>query len=1026
VRVRTLGELVRHHRRRGGLTQQELAGRAGLSVRTLRNIEQDRIARPRADSVRDLAAALGLAEADREELLARLPVGGSGAGVGRLRIGVLGSLSVRRGDVPVGVGSALQRDLLGLLALQPGRTVTCAEIVDVLWGEHPPRTCLGLVHTYVGRLRDLLEPRRQRWAPGRVIGQTASGYVFRLDVDQLDVALFDQLVEAARSADAAGDTVGACERYLEAVRCWRGPAVVDAGARLRAHPVVVAVGQRRLAAVLAFADVAAQLGRHQQVVIYLREVAADAALHEGVHARLMTALAGSGEQAAALAVFADIRARLVDELGVEPGAELRAAHLRVLRGQAPPAAEEPEGAQRVCPAQLPADVAAFTGRKAHLDALDALLPDGDTTAAGGRRPTAVVITAIDGTAGVGKTALAVHWAHRVAGRFGDGQLYVNLRGFAPAGTPTTPAEAVRGFLDALDVPPQRIPASLDAQAALYRSLVSGKRMLVVLDNARDVEQVRPLLPGASGCLVVVTSRNRLTGLVAADGARPLTLDVLTVGEAHDLFTDRLGPDRVAAEPEAAEAVITACGRLPLALAIVAARAATHPHLPLHTLAGELRGTATGLDALSAGEPATDIRAVFSWSYQALSDDAARLFRLLGLHPGPDTTAPAAASLAALPTARVRPLLAELERANLILEHTPGRYTLHDLLRAYATDLAHTTDPDRERRAATGRLLDHYLHTAHAADRLLNTSRDSITLTPPRPGVTPEDLADLPQALAWFTTERAVLLAAVDHAAATGFDTHTCHLAWTLRTFANRRGHWHDWAAAGHTALTAAGRLADPTAQARAHRHLASAYTRLGRFDDGHTHLSHALDLATQAGDQAGQARTHHTLGYLRERQGRYAEALDHARQALDLHRAAGHRGGEADALNNVGWYHALLGDHQQALTHCQQAITLHQEHGDRDGQAATWDSLGYAHHHLGHHTQAITCYQHALDLYRDVGDRYYEAGTLTHLGDTHHAAGNPTAARAAWQQALTILTDLDHPDADTVHAKLAAHHDLSA
>jgi tetratricopeptide (TPR) repeat protein len=583
-----------------------------------------------------------------------------------------------------------------------------------------------------------------------------------------------------------------------------------------------------------------------------------------------------------------------------------------------------------------------------------------------------------------------------------------------------PAEAVRRFLDALHVPPERIPADLDAQAALYRSQLAGRRMLIVLDNARDTAQVRPLLPGAPTCLVLVTSRNQLSGLVAADGAHPITLDLLTPGEARELLARRLGGDRVSAEPEAVEEIITRCVRLPLALAIVAARAAAHRHVPLRFLAGELRDTHDRLTTLSTtDDPYTDVRAVFSWSYHALTPDAARLFRLLGLHPGPDLAAPAAASLAGLPASTVRPMLAELTRASLLVEHTPGRYTFHDLLRAYATDLTHTTDPDQQRRDATHRMLDHYLHTAHLADRLLYPSRDPITLTPPQPRVTLQHTADYQQAMAWFTTERPVLLAAVDHAAALGFDTHTWQQAWTLSTFLNRQGHWHDLAVTGRAAVAAAGRLADPAAQARAHLGLARAYTRLGHFDDADTQLRHALNLYRQVGDQAGQAHTYNNLAHLWERQGRYAQALDHARQALALFRAAGYQAGQAYALNAVGWYHALLGDYQQALTCCQQALTLFQELDDRYGQANTWDSLGYA-HHLGHHEQAITCYQHAFTLFRDLGDRYYEATILTHLGDTHHTAGDPDAARDAWQQALTILDDLDHPDADTVRTKL--HH----
>ena len=671
------------------------------------------------------------------------------------------------------------------------------------------------------------------------------------------------------------------------------------------------------------------------------------------------------------------------------------------------------------PHQLPTTTH-FVGRAAKLAALSELV-DGPHEAG------TVVISAIGGMAGIGKTALAVYAGHRLAERFPDGQLFVDLHGFTAGVAPMQAGQALARLLRDIGVPDQRIPAELDERAALWRSVLAGRRMLIVLDNARDSAQVRALLPGASTCLVLVTSRNQLSGLVAADGAHPITLDLLTEAEAHQMLTRRLGPDRVAAEPNAIAQIITMCARLPLALAIVAARATTEPHLPLHTLAGELRDNSSGssggggrLDTLRTDDPATDVRAVFSWSYQALTPPAAWLFRLLGLHPGPDTCAPAAASLAALPLPEVRGLLGELTRANLLIEHVPGRYTFHDLLRAYAAELSHSTDPGQQRHAATHRMLDHYLHTAHTAALLLDPARDPITLTSPQPGVIAEHPTDYQQALDWFTAEHPVLLAALDHAAATGLDTHTWQLPWTLTDFLDRRGHWHDWIAAEQAAVAAAGRLADPTAQAGAHRNLARAYIQLGRLDDAHTHLRHALDLYAQAGDLAGQARTHHSLAGLWDRRGRPAEALDHDRQALGLSRAAGDRRGQAMALNSVGWCYVLLGDHQQALTSCEQALILHQELDDRPGQAETWDSLGYAHHHLGHHAEALTCYLHALDLCRDLGDRHLEATILIHLGDTHHTAGDPQAARDAWQHALTILDQLDHPDAQAVRVKL--HH----
>jgi tetratricopeptide (TPR) repeat protein len=543
-------------------------------------------------------------------------------------------------------------------------------------------------------------------------------------------------------------------------------------------------------------------------------------------------------------------------------------------------------------------------------------------------------------------------------------------------------------------------------------------VLVVLDNAVDSEQVRPLLPGAAGCLAILTSRNQLTSLLAAQSAYPVTLDLMTHDEAALMLTRRLGHDRVAAEPDSVDELITCCARLPLALAIVAAHAATNPRLPLAALAAELRNSGDRLDMLSTGDPGTDPRAVFSWSYHALTPAAARLFRLLGLHPGPDISTAATASLAALPSPNVRPLLTEMGRANLIHEHSPGRYTFHDLLRTYAGELAHSIDPGHERRAATRRILDHYLHTAHTAARLVYPSRDPITLTPPPPGVFPEDLTDHERAMAWFTAEHSSLLAAVDHASTTGFDTHTWQLAWTLAIALGRRGHWHDLAATLQAAVAAARRLADPVVEAGANRLLARAYVRLGRFDDAHNHLRDALQLYQQANDRVGQAHTHRAIGYLWGRRQQPAEALDHTQQALGLYRGAGNRNGVADALNAVGWYHALLGDHRQAITFCQQALPLLQELNHRLGQAATWDSLGYANHHLGQYTQAISCYRNAIDLYQDLGERYEEGATLARLGDTHYATANPDAARDAWQEALTILDQLDHPDADTVRLRL--------
>jgi tetratricopeptide (TPR) repeat protein/transcriptional regulator with XRE-family HTH domain len=670
------------------------------------------------------------------------------------------------------------------------------------------------------------------------------------------------------------------------------------------------------------------------------------------------------------------------------------------------------------PAQLPPDVLGFAGREAELAHLDADL------ALAAAEPTAVVIATLSGMGGVGKTTLAVHWAHRVADRFPDGQLYVNLRGFDPRAPAMASSEAVRVFLDALAVPAQRIPSGLDAQVGLYRSLLAGRRCLVVLDNARDADQVRPLLPGSATTLVVVTSRVDLSGLVAAEGARPLAVDLLSHGAARELLGNRLGSDRLAAEPDAVEEILTRCGRLPLALAVAAARAATAAGTDLAALAAELREARHRLDPLAGDDPATNIRAVFDCSYRALGVPAARLFRLLGLHPGPDLAEAAAASLAGDPLDQVRPLLAELVRAHLLTTSGPDRFAFHDLLRAYAAEHAADADVDADTGTGTGteaarrRMLEHYLRAAHAADRLVIPARDSIELGPAPSGLTQPSLVGRADAVAWLTAEHPVLVAAVRQAADAGLDGHAWRLAWSTLEFFDRWGHWVDQAACHEIALTAALRLGDRHAQALTHRGLGRAYGRLGRLDDAEPHLRRAAGLFGALGSPAGEARTHLSLAGLAQRRGRYRRALHHAHVALALFRAAGRPIGEGNALNSIGWYHCLLGEYPQAITRCQQALALLERTGDRYGQAGTWDSLGHARHHLAEYDEAITCYRRAIDLHRGNDDRHNEAEGLTRLGETYLAAGDNAAAQECWRRALDIFEQLDDPAAEQVRGRL--------
>ena len=668
------------------------------------------------------------------------------------------------------------------------------------------------------------------------------------------------------------------------------------------------------------------------------------------------------------------------------------------------------------PRQLPAVVADFTGRDAELRRLTQVLDE-----AGVGRPGTVVISAISGMAGVGKTALALYWAHQVADRFPGGQLYVNLRGFDPSGTPVAAPEAVRGFLDALGAAPERVPASPEGQAALYRSLLADRRMLIVLDNARDEQQVRMLLPTCAGSLVLVTSRSQLTGLAAADGARPLSLDVLAHGAATELLAARIGPARAAAEPGAVSEIANLSACLPLAVAIAGARAAIRPGFPLAALADELRNASGRLDALDAGDPAASVRTVFSWSVRHLSPEAARMFRLLGIHPGPDISGPAAASLAGCDQAQARRNLGELTRSYLVTERAPGRYALHDLLRAYAAEQARGTDSEPERDAAIGRVLDHYLQTAAHAVHVLSPSHEPIVLATPGAGAVPEQAADHQQALAWFEDEHQVLLGAITLAAQSGFDAHAWQLPWALGPFQQTRGHWQEWAATQRTALRAATRLGDLVARAVCSRLLAAAYSDLGDYDESARLFTASLTLYQRLGNRQGEAKVQHNLAVLAEGQGRYADMLEHAEKALRLYQAIGDKASEAVTLNNIGWTHGLLGDYEQAREFCRQALALCTEVGHRLLEGHVWDSLGYAEHHVGNLGEAAACYQRALSLHQQAGDRSTEAETLTHLGETCQAAGELAQARDAWRQAFAIFDDLqNHDAADNVRALLAS------
>jgi DNA-binding SARP family transcriptional activator/tetratricopeptide (TPR) repeat protein len=933
-----------------------------------------------------------------------------------VEFGLLGPLMVRSGDMPVQVSAGKQRVLLALLLLHANQVVTANDLASAIWPGNPPKTARVTMQNYIMRLRHALGPAGYE----RIVSHP-SGYVIEVHRDELDVAQFAELQGAGLAAARAGAWENASGQLAAALNLWRGKPLADVPSPLLAAEVE-RLAEMRLVALETRIDADLHLCRHHEMIPELAALATAEPLRERVHELLMLALYRSGQQAAALATYRHARRQLVDQLGVEPGPALRELNQRILQSDPslPIRTRSADGARhdggtpedsesKPGPSMLPAGVAGFTGRDAELRALSAMLP--------GAAPGPVLITAVGGTAGVGKTALAVQWAREHAGDFPGGQLYVNLRGFGPA-DPLSPSEALRIFLDALAVPLAGTAATLDGLVALYRSRLAGTRTLILLDNARDPDQVRPLLPDLPGCMVVVTSRNELTGLIAAEGAQTITLDVLTTGAARQLLIEGLGPERVAAEPGAAAELISQCARLPLALVIAAARAAARPGLPLTAQAAELRDAQSRLDALGTGEDVTDVRAVFSWSYRQLSPVAARMFRMLGLHPGPEIAAPAAASLAAIGLPQTRAALRELSRSHLLAELRPGRYTFHDLLRAYAAEQASIWDSPAEQAAAVSRVLLHYLHTAHAAALLLNPPRDPIAPEPLPSGVNPEHLTSYQQALAWFEAEHRVLLASVRLAARQRLDRLAWQLAWAMQDFLDRRGHWHDWASVGRTALDAAACSGDAAGQAVAHRLSAAACHRLAEYQQARGHLMTALSLYQQLGDRLGEARIYQSLSIISDREGHLADALGHDKQALRLFRAIGHRSGQASALNSIGWSHVLLGDPKQGRVSCQESLALHRELGDRAGEANAWDSLGYAEHQLRHFSRAADCYQQALMLFRELGDRYQQADTLQHLADTCRSSGDLTGARQAWQQALAILDDLQHPDADQVRAKL--------
>jgi len=916
-----------------------------------------------------------------------------GGGDTPLRIQLLGPVRAWLGEEELDLGAPRQRVVFGMLAMRANRTVSRDELIDGIWGQDPPASAVNSVHIYVAGLRRALEPDRAHRAPGKALLAGAGGYLLRLESGQPDAEAFGQLLAAAREAQAVGELAAAARLHDAASKLWRadplsgisGPWAEIERVRLR---------ELRLTAVEERTEVMLARGRHAEAVAELSGLVAEHPLRERFRGQLMLALYRCERQAEALAVFADTRRVLVEELGVEPGPELRRLHERLLLADDAldlPAALE---AARAGPAQLPADVDDFTGRAAELAQLDRLLPS-----------TAMKIFTISGTAGVGKTALAVRWAHRIRGRFPDGQLYANLRGY-DAGQPVPAGDALTGFLRALGTAAQDIPAGIDERAAAYRTLLDGRRMLVVLDNVATVEQVSPLLPGSPSCAVLVTSRDSLPGLVARHGARRLDLDLLPLHEAVDLLRALIG-GRVAAEPGSAITLAQECARLPLALRVAAELAVSRPSMPLSQLADELADEQRLLDLLDAGGDArTAVRGVFSWSYSHLATDAARTFRLLGLHPGPDIDAYAAAALAAATLGQSRRVLDLLARAHMIEHGHEGRCGLHDLLRSYAAQVASAEDSAGDRHAALTRLFDYYLATAAAAmDTVFPAERRRRPRVPaaatPAPAMT-----DSAEARIWLDTERVTLAAVIGYTATRGWPGYAIGLADTLFRYLDT-GNYHADAVVLHShARDAARASGDTGAEATALSHLGVAEWRRGRYEQAVGHLQQALTVFRAAGDRANEARALGNLGLIHWRQGSYNRAAGHHEQALAAFRELGDQAGVARALNNLGTVYQRQGRAEEAARHHEQALALFRAIGDQAGEARALNNLGSVEWQRGRCATAALWHEQALALFREIGDRFGEADALASLGCVYERQGRGEQAAMHHQHALALFREI--------------------
>ncbi len=979
-----------------------------------------------------------------------------------MKFRLLGPVEVRAGEDWLGIGAPKWRSVLAALLIHPGQIVSADTLISELWRAEPPARAANLVSIYVLRLRRLMDD-----PGGHLLVTRAPGYQLRVSGDDTDALLFEAMVRDGRRAFAAGDPEGAASRLTEALALWYGRPLAD----VPPTPLVEAEAERlaelRLGAVELRITAELTLGGHDQAVAELRRLLADHPLREGLWLLLMRALDGAGRHAEALEVYGQARDAISEQLGVDPGAELRQLHADLLAKDTaapagevfiaggnvlapggavlapggtnpqgtppslgglpvppnppgpsgPPGPRPGRGARRGAygPAQLPADVADFTGRDEQVKRLSDLL----SGAGASGDPGAVRIAVVAGAGGLGKTSLAVHAAHRVRRRFPDGQLYVDLLGATAA--PLLPADVLARFLRDLGVDGRDIPVDEDERAARYRTTLARRRMLVVLDNARDAAQVRPLLPGSASSAVLVTTRSRMPDLAST---KLVDLHVLDDDEALQLFVKVVGDERAAAEPEAAAELLDACAGLPLAIRICAARLVTRSGWTIRAMADRLRDEHRRLDEMRAGDLA--VRASFEVSFTTLPPstdkqgiDPARAFCLLGLWHGPSISSAAAAALFGVPEYSAQDALELLVDTHLLESVAPDRYRFHDLLRVYAAERAAAEELAAECDAAVTRLLTWYLRTADAAATAVLPHRYDIPVVAADTDPPPLGFADAEEALAWYDSERANLVAATRQAAASGRHEIAWRLPAPLFIIFNSRGNWADCIATSRIALDSARQVGNRQGEAWILNTLGDALGQT-RQSEGIDCLERSLAIRREIGDRMGEAQAANNLADAYQRLGRTDEALDLYRRALELNRAVGYRLGEGIALGSLGWTLLDLARAEEAIDYLRQAQNAFEEIDYPDGMGYALHILGRCYLSLGRDAEAIDCLQGALASHRATGNRRMQAATLRSIGTAQSRAGLTAEARVSWTQAAAIFEELgDSAEAEEVRAEQA-------